>query len=83
MRQVCQTQQAFPINGQKKKCSPRYSKNKGKERKKISHNRQLEPMDMRIENINELMKTFKHENKPVKILSDLIVNICRLYIKYK
>lgn len=44
-------------------------------RKKISHNRYLETMDIRIEKFNELMKTFEFENDLGKNLSKLIVNI--------
>lgn len=44
-------------------------------RKKISHNRYLETMDIRIEKFNELMKKFEFENDLGKNLSKLIVNI--------
>lgn len=44
-------------------------------RKKISHNRYLETMDIRIEKFNQLMKTFEFENDLGKNLSKLIVNI--------
>lgn len=44
-------------------------------RKKISHNRYLETMDIRIEKFNELMKIFEFENDLGKNLSKLIVNI--------
>jgi len=44
-------------------------------RKKISHNRYLETMDIRIDKFNRLMKTFEVENDLGKNLSKLIVNI--------
>lgn len=44
-------------------------------RKKISHNRYLETMNIRIQKFNELMKTFEFENDLGKNLSNLIVNI--------
>jgi len=44
-------------------------------RKKISHNRYLETMDVRISKFNELMMEFKTENQLGKKLSKLIVNI--------
>lgn len=44
-------------------------------RKKITHNRYLESMDIRIEKFNELMKTFEIENQNGKNLSKLNVNI--------
>lgn len=44
-------------------------------RKKITHNRYLETMALRIEKFNQLMKTFEFENDLGKNLSKLIVNI--------
>lgn len=44
-------------------------------RKKISHNRYIETMEIRIEKFNEFIQMFKNENETGKKLCNLIVNI--------
>jgi transposase len=44
-------------------------------RKKITHNRYLETIDIRIEKFNEFIKDFEVENDLGKNLSNLIVNL--------
>ena len=47
---------------------------------RITHNRYLESMESRIERFNQFTKEFVVENQQEKNLSNLIVNIYRLYI---